>query len=430
MSDPARLFSPSSQLSSLTSTSSAEPRPRPPLTMPPTRRTIRCYVAPPTLPPSVKELYQQTPAYLGGDPEFTRDDLNKVVGEYPLDGQGKPSHYFVRFADGLAYRVSHALLGLSKSNFLQISSHTLLAKCGDLVNEYRAFHKFSSVLSPQGFSERRKAQGLLDHFDPASDDVHKYSRMNPRITVDAASIAAPPTSSESDISGSPLTSDSPLTEEDDGSGSDDYGLASTRKSARLAAGNTKFIQSKLPFSPKKLRNNRARQQRLGSGSEDDLGGYGQVDSDVEMFAPRRSTRSRRSARSNLADDLVDEGESDGDSYHGSPAPKSKEKARKRLKKKRSVAARPAYGHFRNIDDLDFDPYDDEATSSLRAHREICEKCHKRPAHEELSKVRKGRRKTKVDEDESDDDDDEHIRGLGGWVRWFGCPVVYFFNLLI
>lgn len=229
---------------------------------------------------------------------------------------------------------------------------------------------------------------------------------------------------------SPLTSDSSLTEEDDDrSDEDDYaGRLLTRKSARLAAANTKFVQSKLPFSPRKLRGSRIRQEQPVSDSEEDLGGYGQVDSDVEIYPPRRSTRSRRSARSNLIDDYIDEVESDGDTYRDSPQPKYRGKGGQRPKKKRSATARPAYGHFRDIDDLDFDPYENEATSSLRAHRGICEKCHKRPAHEELVKVKKGRRKTK-NEDESDGDED-HIQSLGGWVRWFEYSGIYFFMLLI
>lgn len=255
--------------------------------------------------------------------------------------------------------------------------------------------------------------------------------MNARITDDEVRhMTTSQTSSESDVSLPPPTSDSPLTEEDDDrSDDDDYtGRASTRKSTR---GKAEFVQSKLPFSPKKLRRNRVRRREQSvSDSGDDLGGYGQLDSDIEISAPRRSTRTRRNARSNLADDLVEEGESDGDTYHDSPRPTSRGKAGKKLKKKRSATARPAYGHFRDIDDLDFDLYEDEATSSLRAHRNICEKCHKRPAHELLTKAKKGRRKTKDNEGESDESDEDHIRGLGGWVRWFGYSAIYSFILLI
>lgn len=166
-----------------------------------------------------------------------------------------------------------------------------------------------------------------------------------------------------------------------------------------------------------------------SDSGNDLGGYGSVDSDIEILATRRPTRSRRSARSNLADNLLEGGESDGDTYHDSPRHKSREKARKKLKHKRAPTARPAYGHFRDIDDLDFDPYDDEATLSLRAHRDICEKCHKRPAHELLMRVKKGKRKTKEDAEDEDEDNEDHIRGLGGWVRWFGYSGICSFILL-
>lgn len=249
--------------------------------------------------------------------------------------------------------------------------------------------------------------------------------MNSRITANAVDrIATSRTTSESDVSHSPL-SDSPLTEEDDNSSDNEHytSRALTRKSARLAAGNNKLIQSKLPFSPTKLRSNRVRRERSASDSGDDLGGYGQVDSDVEILVPtRRSTRSRRNARLNLADD----GESDGDAYHDSPRHRSRtQDAGKKLKKKRHATARPAYGHFRDIDDLEFDSCEDEATSSLRAHRDICERCHKRPAHEQLTKPKKGRRKTKGDESESDDDED-HIRSLGGWVRWFAYLEIFSF----
>lgn len=278
-------------------------------------------------------------------------------------------------------------------------------------------------------SERQKAQGLLDHFDPASDGVHEHSRMNPRISIDAVPrITTSRTTSENDMSQSPPPPDSPLTEEDDDrSGDEDCASrASIRKSSRLAATNKKLIQSKLPFSPRKLRSNRGRSI---SDSGDDLGGYGQVDSDVEIFVPRKSTRSRWSARSNLADDLVDDRESEEDAYHDSP--RRKFRTQETGKKKRSAAARLAYGHFRDIDDLDFDSYEDEATSSLRAHRDICERCHKPPAHEQLAKAKKkGRRKIKDDKGESDDGDEDHIRDLGGWVRWFGHPWSYSFILLI
>lgn len=108
LSDPTFLFSPS-QLSSLTSVEPGTPPLRPQRDML-TRRRIQCYVAPPRLPSSIKELYQRLPEYLGGDPEFVRDDLDAVVGEYPLDSHGKPSHYFVRFKDGLARRVSPLII--------------------------------------------------------------------------------------------------------------------------------------------------------------------------------------------------------------------------------------------------------------------------------------------------------------------------------
>lgn len=279
---------------------------------------------------------------------------------------------------------------------------------------------------PHNHPEHRKAQGLLGHFDPASARVHEHSRMTTRLTADAPSRAV--TSQTSSGSDAPHFSDSSLTgDDDDASDNENYrGQESSRKSARLAAGNKNLTQSKLPFSPKKLRGDRNWRKRIVSDSEDDLGGYGQVDSDVEIVAPpRRSTRSRRTARVNLIDDA----ESEGDSYHDSPGQKSGDRgAGKKHRKKRPAATRPAYGHFRDVGDLDFDFFEDEATSSLRAHRDVCEKCHKSPAHEELKVFKKGRRRPKVAEDESDDDEDR-IRSLGGWVQWFGFLKLFTFVLL-
>ena len=54
---------------------------------------------------------------------------------------------------------------------------------------------------------------------------------------------------------------------------------------------------------------------------------------------------------------------------------------------------------------------------LRAHRDICEKCHREPAHVLLKKLgkRKGRKKKQTD-DLSEDEEDMY-NALGGWVRW-------------
>lgn len=84
----------------------------------------------------MKELYQRAPHFLGGDPEFVRNDLDAVVGEYPLDS-GKPSHYFVRFKDGLARRVSRSPQRSSPFRQTELSldlfsyiPHSLRRPCG------------------------------------------------------------------------------------------------------------------------------------------------------------------------------------------------------------------------------------------------------------------------------------------------------------
>jgi hypothetical protein len=74
---------------------------------------------------------------------------------------------------------------------------------------------------------------------------------------------------------------------------------------------------------------------------------------------------------------------------------------------------------------------DQGSSPLREHRNICEKCHRGPAHELLEAVMrkpKGRRKKKkMSDDEFDESEDEQQRltALGGWVRWYVCSRQHF-----
>ncbi|KAF8846211.1 hypothetical protein BDN67DRAFT_918420 [Paxillus ammoniavirescens] len=368
----------------------------------PARRNVGFYIEPPRLSSSLKKLYETVPDSFKGCTGFGRDDLHSVVGEYHLGSEGKPSYYFVRFKDGLARR---------------LPAHQFKAQYGDLVDDY----------------EQRKEEGLLEPFDPSSNAVHEDSLGDAMEIDGVAGLVTAHTFSGRTISkshSSPLSSSlSPLSSEEDVDGSDEgdfTGIAPTRRSTRATARNKRLAQSQLPFSPKKLRSAHIPAQS-GSDSGDDLGGYGQVDSEMEDIPTRRSGRSRKGVRSNLADDFVDEEEFDSDTYHDSPQRKSMaRKAAQKPKEKRSATARPAYGHFRDINDLDFDPYDEEATEALRAHRDICEKCHKYAAHELLKtarKQKKGRRKSRNDDDdEHEEDDEERLQGLGGWVRCLKCPV--------
>ncbi|KIK79668.1 hypothetical protein PAXRUDRAFT_833992 [Paxillus rubicundulus Ve08.2h10] len=382
-SDPLLLFIPPNS-SSLPPTSeliasSLQESPQPEAKKP-TRRNVGFYIEPPRLSPSHKKLYEPVPDSLKDYTGFGRDDLDSVVGEYPLGSEGNPSYYFVRFKDELARR---------------LPAHQFKAQYSDLVDDY----------------EQRKEEGLLEPFDSSSNAGLVIAH-----TFSGGSTSDPYSSQFS----SPLSS---LPSEEDVDRSDDKdftAIAPTRRSTRATAGNKRLVQSQLPFSPKKLRSAHMSAQS-GSDSGDDLGGYGQVDCEVEDIPSRRSGRSRKGVRSNLADDFVDEEESDSDPYHHSP----RRKVAQKFKKKQSATSHPAYGHFRDINDLDFDPYDEEATEALRAHRDICEKCHKYAAHELLKaarKQKKGRRKSRNDDDEHEENDEERLLGLGGWVRCLKCPV--------
>jgi chromodomain-helicase-DNA-binding protein 4 len=442
-SDPLLLFTPpnlkaSSPPPSELIASSLQESPQPEAKKP-TRRKVGFYIEPPRLSPSLKKLYETVPDSLKGCTGFGRDDLDSVVGEYPLGSEGKPLYYFVRFKDGLAHRVSHSPLCPSRNSALvQLPAHQFKAQYSDLVDDYGASWEFlCPYIASQIYVEQRKEEGLLEPFDPSSNAVHEDFLGDAMAIDGVAGLVNAHTFSGRTISkshSSPFSSSlSPLSSEEDVDRSDDgdfSGIAPTRRSTRAPARNKRLAQSQLPFSPKKLRSAHIPAQS-GSDSGDDLGGYGQVDSEMEDIPTRRSDRSRKSIRSNLADDFVDEEDSDGDTYHDSPQRKSMaQKAAQKSKKKRSATARPAYGHFRDINDLDFDPYDEEATEALRAHRDICEKCHKYAAHELLKiarKQKKGRRKSRNndDDDEHEEDDEERLQGLGGWVRWFELPEIYF-----
>ncbi|KAF9244536.1 hypothetical protein BU15DRAFT_42035 [Melanogaster broomeanus] len=397
-SDPLLLFTPT-RPSSLPPTGepvapSYTESPQPELDKP-TRRTIDFYIEAPRLSPSIKRLYENVPDKLKYGEEFGRDDLDSVVGEYLLTTDGQPLYYFVRFKDGLARRF------------------------------------VGSLQSFTGHVELRKNEGLLEPFDPSSNAVHEDSRMRNVLTIGGITGSATArmfsgstvTESYSSRFSSPLTELEEEEENVDRTDDEDYsGRAPTRRSSRFNRGK-KLVQSSLPYSPKKLRSARVQPAQSDTDSGDDLCGYSQVDSDVEVIPTRRSGRSRKTARSNLADGEV----SDDDTYHDGPQRRAKHKeAAGGPKKKRSATARPAYGNFRDINDLDFDAYDEEVTKALRAHRDICEKCHKLPAHQQLKtarKQKKGRRRSRNDDDETDEDDEEHIQGLGGWVRCLKCPVV-------
>ena len=155
--------------------------------------------------------------------------------------------------------------------------------------------------------------------------------------------------------------------------------------------------TRLPFSPAKAPTKRRIRRRMQSS-----------DSEDEVVATRRSTRSTRNAKSYRDDDEYEDEELDG----SDDAPSAPKKKRVRAK-----ASRPAYGHFREVADLELDDQSDDETLPLRAHRGKCEKCHHHPSHILLKKLGR-RRKSRRSSDEEDEDERDHLETLGGWVRWY------------
>ncbi|TBU49968.1 SNF2 family N-terminal domain-containing protein [Dichomitus squalens] len=137
------------------------------------------------------------------------------------------------------------------------------------------------------------------------------------------------------------------------------------------------------------------------------------DSDIqEVRAPtRKSTRARKTLRSNLDDeDFEDNTPADSDSS-------VRPKAEKKKKAVRGKASRPAYGHFRVVADLELDEEENEDIAPLIAHRAVCEKCQTAPTHEQARK--KGRKRKAKDEDS--EDEETRLANLGGWNS-LKCPV--------
>ncbi|KAG0704357.1 SNF2 family DNA-dependent ATPase [Suillus ampliporus] len=381
-----------------------------PPTAPKTRPKASFFIEPPVLTASQRKQYKQVPEEFKEGVTFDRDDIDAVVSEYL---EGTDLSYFVRFKDGLAYR---------------LPARDFQAEYADLVEEY--IHK--------------KDAGKLDSFDPSSSAVHEDSRIKTIITIDMVNGIVRRTSGAWGYTSS-LASLSDLTEpsesdqqEDDDRSDDEYqqdqGRPTRKASSRpiraaAAKGKSKSraaTQTKLPFSPRKLRSKPVHQYM--TESEDELAGYEQEDI-IEIIPARRSARERKSARNNLADDYVEEAadsETDGETYGTSKGSlKSKPAAKTQKRLRRGPVSRPAYGIFRSVADLEFDAYEEEDTELLRAHRDICEKCHKAPAHVQLEKPKKGRKKSHKEDDyafEENEDEGDLIQSLGGWVRCLKCPV--------
>ncbi|PCH33925.1 hypothetical protein WOLCODRAFT_130070 [Wolfiporia cocos MD-104 SS10] len=326
------------------------------------------YISLPSLSAKQKALYEpdfaQRPMAPGE--EFEDVDFDSIIGEY---GEDDDAFYYVKLYDGIVHK---------------FPANKFAVEHPDLVDDY----------------ERKKEAGTLPPFDPSASYVHHTSRMN--LTLKLSKKVARKRRVSMDSSNSDELAMPPDSESDS---------AVTKSRARrntraAAAGANKKISRTLPFSPKKTRS------RKVIVLDSDL----DSDEEQELQQPsRRSTRNKKAARSNLADgehEELDESSSDElDTDEDETPVKSK-------------VSRPAYGHFRVVADLELDEEEDGELAPLRAHRKICEKCHRKPAHQLLEGARKAKRGRKPlkRSDEDEEDEEEKVGSLGGWVRCLKCPV--------
>lgn len=195
-------------------------------------------------------------------------------------------------------------------------------------------------------------------------------------------------------------------DEEDDADSDVYGSRPRRKAASGTRRSSRNTDKKAPTRGSR----KAPRKRYDEDEDEDDG------DDYEAApATRRSTRSRKTARSNLDDEYEDdEYEDDDGDYRAKPKAKgaTAKKTKGPVKRK---GVRPAYGRVRPVADLDYDPGEDQSTAALRAHRDLCEKCARPPTHLMLlrEKRKPGRKKKQDDEEEFVQQTGE----LGGWVRW-------------
>ena len=234
--------------------------------------------------------------------------------------------------------------------------------------------------------------GSLPPFNPSSSDVHPSCR---QATLSGSTSRSRGSRSTPGSYGSELGQD-----EDSEEYSDDDSSPAKRRSTRTAAATAnKKLGARLPFSPQKAR--RSRHAIVVHDSDSD--------SEIQALpAPtRKSTRARKTLRSNLDDqDFEDSVSPDSDANF-------RPKAEKKKKIVRGKASRPAYGRFRAVIDLQLDEEENEGIASLIAHRAVCEKCQMAPTHEQAKK--KGRKRKSKDDDS--EDEETRLANLGGWVRW-------------
>ncbi|KAJ7293407.1 SNF2 family DNA-dependent ATPase [Mycena rebaudengoi] len=372
------------------------------------RREVLDFIQPPTMASAERRTYKPRPqSSLPLDPEFPADE---IIGEYQ---EGKQLWYYARYMGGIAHRFGAEVIGKKYPN---------------IIAEY----------------ERRRLEGELKAFDPNASYVHPKSRVRISVSIGKNGASANTISSNgsaalsSDVEEVPDSEPGDDYDEDDEDDKeekedgDEYEEHESPIKVRRSSRTTKLPQKVLPFSPKKTRSQRIAVLDTDEDEEEDEAGSTNVPT-------RRSTRARKGFKVKLDRGAYYESEQEDDDSEAddaAPRPKATVKKRARNARGKGAGVRPAYGHIRSVADLDYDPDSDEDTAALREHRNECEKCHMKPAHELLEAERKRpkakgrkRRKTSDDDLEESGDEVERITKKGGWVRCLKCPSVTHWSCL-
>ena len=218
---------------------------------------------------------------------------------------------------------------------------------------------------------------------------------------------------------STTVSDSQEEEHEDSSEMDMDNYESDDVPSRRMSTRSRGKQS-LPFSPRKTRT-----QRVYLIDPDE-----EPEGEEDRHPARRSARVKKGVKVNLYTEIHTDDEpsdEDSDDYR---VRQPKSKGGKSKNSVRGKASRPAYGHIRDVKELDYDFSSGDEDAPLRSHRRICERCQKGPAHQLLSdfskkgKSKARKRKTPVDEFDDTEDEGERLAVLGGWVRWYAVTIVY------
>ncbi|EAU92718.2 SHREC complex subunit Mit1 [Coprinopsis cinerea okayama7 len=351
----------------------------------------------PSLSPSTKEKYKPREET---NLEMEMDiDLDEVIGEYR---EGNSLYYFARFQEGIAHKYL---------------STAFVKRHPDLVEAYSEFSNYwaFNINECPPVTEKAKEEGKYADFDPSAHYVHPMSRVKMKLNIsrDKATVSISSARSVRSDDASVLYISDSEEERTTGSGAESY--VGTPGPARRSTRQSTMKQGKLPFSPRKTRSQKV--IAVDSDSDDDS----------SRPSRRRSARQKATVKVNLDSDYEEDEEGDDYSEYSYAKPS----------KGKKVAAKvpiPSYGHIRKVQDLKYDPYpDDEDNIALRAHRNICEKCHLRPAHillRNLNKSKgKGKKRKRSPEDDFEMSDSERFNNLGGWVQCLKCPVAVHWQCL-